>query len=67
MNGLDGEMFRTDCPLALCRWLSEPLPTTVGALEARRKHLSGHSAGELVDHVCATYTIVTRYEKSETA
>lgn len=63
MNGIASENFVADCPLTLCHWTSEPLPSVVVAREARRKHVSEHTHGDLVEHVCASRTDVTRYEK----
>lgn len=67
MNGTAAEVFVTDCPLALCHWTSDPLPGSVAAREARRKHVSDHTHGDLVDHVCANRTEVMRYEKADPA
>jgi hypothetical protein len=65
VNGTARELFQSDCPLTACRWTSDPLPGADAAREARRKHLSEHPHGELVDHACAMRTEVTRYAKAE--
>lgn len=67
MNGIASENFVADCPLTSCHWTSDPLPGLVAAREARRKHVSEHTHGDLVDAVCSTHTEVTRYEKAEPA
>ena len=65
MNGHASEYFQTDCALANCHWTCDPQPNETAAREARRKHLSDHTHGDLVEHVAAQHSSVARYTKEE--
>lgn len=65
MNNLAAEHFQAECPLPKCRWASEPLAHEQAAREARRRHLSDHAHGDMVDFLCHLFDKVTVYEKRE--
>jgi hypothetical protein len=56
-------IFVAGCPIAKCKWHSEPLRSLAQAQEARRAHLSDHSHGQLVDHAATFARTIEQYEQ----